>query len=124
MSKPFTDVLREINGGSFADELTEALSELILVCRSTGKVGEITMKLKLKPGKAMAPTMTVLHDLKVKAPEFERPEQYFYVKGDNTLLLNDPNQRSLDLRVVKNDQGEVREIVDTETGEIRPAATA
>lgn len=124
MSRAFTDIIREINGGAFADELTEELSDLILACRSTGKSGELTLKIKLKPGKAQAPTMTVLHDLKVKAPEFERPEQYFYVTGNNSLLLNNPNQGKLDLRAVQTERGELRETVDTDTGEIRPVATA
>lgn len=123
MSRAFTDVVRDIDGGALAEELTDQLSELVNACSNTGKSGELTLKLKVKPGKAQSPIVTVLHDVKVKAPEFDRREQYFFIGGGASLVLENPQQGKLDLRGVDRDRGEVKglgdgETVDPETGEI------
>lgn len=123
MTRAFTDVVRDIDGGALAEELTEQLSELVNACSNTGKAGELTLRLKVKPGKAQSPIVTVLHDVKVKAPEFDRREQYFFIGGGASLVLENPHQGKLDLRGVDRDRGEVKglgagERVDEETGEI------
>lgn len=107
--RPFTDVLRDINGGKFADELSEAMSDLVASCASTGKGGELVLKIKLKPAKGGNTVMTIDHDFKVKAPEFDRPQQFFFVAHGNTLVTENPQQRGLPFR----------EVVDRETGEIK-----
>lgn len=126
-SKPFTDVLREIAQGRLVEELTDEMHELVQACMQTGKQGEITLKLKLKPGKAQAPTMTVLHDVTVKVPDFDRPEQYFFVDRSNTLTVQNPNQHPLPLRDAEQARGVMREadgsLVDRETGEVLSAAS-
>lgn len=104
MSRPFTDTLRDIAGGALAEELTEALSELVNDCRNTGKSGELVLKLKFKPGKAQSPVMTVQHDVRVKSPDFDRPDQYFFIGNGASLLLNNPDQGKLDLRQVGSDR--------------------
>jgi hypothetical protein len=38
--------------GTLTDDLTKALNELTLKCSDTGRAGELTLKLTLKPGKA------------------------------------------------------------------------
>ena len=120
--KPFTDVLRDIAQGRLVEELTDHMNELVHACMQTGKQGEITIKLKLRPGKAQAPTMTVLHDVNVKAPDFDRPEQYFFVDRSNTLTVHNPDQHKLPLRDAAQDRGVMREadgsLVDRETGEV------
>ncbi len=123
--KPFTDTLREINGGKFSEELTEAFAALILDVASTQKQGSITLNIKLKPGKGSGKVMTVEHDFDVKSPQFDRPSDYMFVAG-NALVLDNPDQRKLDLReVTASAPTEFREVkVDKETGEILDPAAA
>ena len=116
--KPFTDTLREINGGKFSEELTEAFAALILDVASTQKQGSISLNLKLKPGKGSGKVMTVEHDFDVKSPQFDRPSDYMFVAG-NALVLDNPEQRKLDLREISAAvPTEFREVVDQSTGEV------
>lgn len=120
--RPFTDVLRDINDGEFANELTEALADLILACSSTGKAGEISVKLELKPAKGSGAVMSIEHDYIVKAPEFDRPQQFFFITNGNTLVTENPHQQGLPFREVV-DRG-TSETLDDSLGEVRFVATA
>lgn len=110
--RPFTDLIRDINDGKLADELIQGLAEVVAACLATGKPGAITLSLKLKPGKGGSTVMTIEHDTKVKAPEFERPQQFFFIAQGNTLVTENPEQMRLPFR----------EVVNTETGEIKTVA--
>ena len=44
MSRPITDTLRFLQGGTFLDEASDAMAELVSAVDSTGKGGEITIK--------------------------------------------------------------------------------
>lgn len=114
--RPITDVLRDLNGGKFIEELTDALQELALSCRGTGKPGSMTISLKMKPGKGGASIMTLEHDFKVKSPEFERPSDIMFVTKGGDLVCQNPDQGTLPLRIV--------ETVDRSTGEIREVVAA
>lgn len=116
MSKSFTDTLREINNGKFAEELTEAFADLVLSTNTVGKSGSITLTLKMRPAKGGNGVMTLEHDFKVKSPEFERPVEYMFVANGNTLVRDNPTQRKLDLHEVRNPDAQT--VVDPETGEI------
>lgn len=50
--RQFIDTLNSLRYGQLHDELTNNLHELTKACSETGKVGELTLKIKLKPGKA------------------------------------------------------------------------
>lgn len=124
--REFSDVLRDINGGRFAEELTEALADLVASTASTGKSGTITVSLKLKPGNGAGKIMTVEHDVKVKSPDFDRPTEYMFIAGGNTLVRDNPEQKKLDLRDVTPRKASATEVIDIddETGEIVNAAAA
>jgi len=109
MSRLFTDILRDINAGKFNEELSDALAEIVAACTATGKTGELTVKLKLKPAKGSQTVMTIEQDYKVKAPEFDQPQQFFFVTGGNTLVSDNPEQRKI----------EFKEVIDRNTGEIK-----
>lgn len=49
--RPFTDTLNALRFGTLSDELTKALNELTQKVTDTGKSGDLTLKLSLKPGK-------------------------------------------------------------------------
>lgn len=124
MARSFTDVLRDINNGKVAEELTDELADAVAAAKSTGKSATLTLTLKLKPGKGGSDVMTVEHDIRVKTPEFERPPTYLFVSRDNSLHVTNPAQRDLELRGVEKEDAPVREVVDTSTGEIRPVEAA
>lgn len=121
--KPFTDTIREINGGKFAEELNEALQELVLAVRDVGKAGVlIKVEIKLKPTRGGA--FEIEHDFTVKSPDFERPSDIMFPTADGSLVRNNPAQAALDLRAVEAPSGPIREVVDQNTGEIKPVAAA
>lgn len=130
MSRPYTDVLRDINGGKFAEELTEALAEVVESCAATGKTGSITVVLKLKPAKGSGKVMTIEQDYKVKSPEFDQPQQFFFIANGNTLVADNPDQKKLPFRDVMAERNDVKAApvagvdFDEKTGEVLPAAAA
>lgn len=115
MSREFCDTVRDLNSGEVAKELTEQFSELVAACSSTGKAGTLTLQIKLKPSKGSSKTMTVEHDVKLKAPAFDRPPDHLFVVNGNTLVAYNPEQKKLDLRDVKRDPAP---LVEPSTGEI------
>jgi len=127
MSRPYTDVIRDINNGKFADELTDALSDVVASCVATGKPGTLNVTLKIKPAKGSAKVMTIEQSYKAKAPEFDQPQQFFFVANGNTLVVDNPDQKKLEFRDVVADRNGLKpgEKFDTATGEIvQAAATA
>jgi hypothetical protein len=119
----FQDTLRNINLGRFAEELDQEFADLINSCKATGKKGEIIVKLTMKPGKGGARVMTVDHDYKVKSPQFDRPTDHFFVTDQGALVVDNPDQKKLDLRPIGG-RKPTSETVDPETGEILDAHSA
>lgn len=111
--RAFTDVLRDLNEGKFADECTEALQEVVSSAMSTGKGGALSITLKIKPGKG-GNVMQIEHGINVKSPEFERPTDYMFATTNGDLVRESPNQPRLPFR----------EVVDSATGEIKQVAAA
>lgn len=118
----FTDVLRDIQGGSLVDELTEALAEIVAHVKATGKKGEIAIKLTVKKAKGHETVMSLDADYKAKVPAFERPSTTFFATQANALVSENPEQKKLAFKDVKNPAGTVREITDPATGEVRQVA--
>jgi hypothetical protein len=107
--KPFIDTLNAIRYGNLHEELTDKLSELTKACSETGKVGELTLKIKLKPGKAGQ--MEILDEIKAKIPEFERGSTILFTTPEGNLQREDPRQMKLEgLRVVDQESGEIKEV--------------
>lgn len=127
MTRPVTDVLRDINAGHFVDEIDEALAEAVGAVRATGKKAEITIKLTLKKAKGHDAVINVEHDLKTKVPEFERPSSVFFATNQNALVSDNPEQRPLAFRKVGGTDAapaKVVETVDQATGEIKRVGAA
>ena len=124
MSRAFTDVLRDVQSGRFADELTDELRELVSHVRSTGKKGELTIKIKVAKAKGHDTVMTLDADYKTTVPKAERPATIFFATNNNALVSDNPDQKKMEFRDVKATRGEVREVVDPSTGEIKSLQTA
>lgn len=107
--KPFIDTLNALRYGQLHQELTDRLHELTQACSETGKVGELTLKIKMKPGKAGQ--MEIIDELKTKLPEFERGSTILFTTPEGVLQREDPRQLKLEgLRVIDQDTGEIKEV--------------
>lgn len=120
--KPFTDTLREIGGGKFAEELNQEFQKLVLAVKDVGRSGSLSVTIKLKPNRGGA--FEIEHDYNVKSPQFERPTDIMFVTSDGALVRNNPAQGTLPLRDVTPapSPSPPIEVVDTKTGEIRSVA--
>lgn len=94
MSKSFFDTLRTLRKGKTVIELDDAVTELIEKVKSTGRAGELTLKIKVKPvGKGGdVDQVNVEDDVVMKLPRFERGVTMFFVTDDNSLVRTDPRQ--------------------------------
>jgi hypothetical protein len=109
--RPFSDTLTAIRFGGLADELSDALNELTNACAATGKVGTITMTIKLKPGKAGQ--MEVIDDVKIKLPQHERGSTLMFATPEGNLQREDPRQMSIEgLREVARPSAAVKEVAN------------
>ena len=109
MTRPFTDTLNALRYGTLNDDLSTALNELVDKCSATGKVGELTLKIKLKPGKGGQ--IEVFDDIKVSAPKEERGSSIMFVSPEGNLQREDPRQLQIDgLRSVNMETGELRRV--------------
>jgi hypothetical protein len=108
--KPFTDTLREIEGGTFVDELTKATYEMVKAVREVRKPGVITIKIGFEPtGRG---TVTLHSKVESKTPQHDRMPTTFFLTAEDTLLRDDPAQEKLPLRAVGDDDGPIRAIRD------------
>ena len=108
--RPFTDILRELGAGQTLDTLTEDLSDVVAAVRATGKQGEVTLKLTVKPNGAHG--VAVADKITSKIPKEDRGETLFFTDDDGGLHRRDPRQDELPLRQV---HGATH---DPETGEV------
>lgn len=112
--RPFADFLQEISNGQSHTELSDSLNELVQAVALIGKGGTLTYVIKVSPaGRNAEATVMITDEIKLKAPEGERPDSVFFVDKDGNLSRHNPAQIRLPLREVP---GGV--IVDSETGEI------
>ena len=110
MPRPFFETLRELRGGTTIDELGNALAEVVTAVESTGKPGELVLRLKVRPprkGAATASYLTIEDDVTTKVPRRDREDTVFFPLPDGSLTRQDPRQRELELRGVDTTTGEI-----------------
>ncbi|MFL0806711.1 MAG: hypothetical protein K6L60_05435 [Oceanobacter sp.] len=101
-SNLFATVIAQLQNGTTQAEASEMLSELVSACRMTNKVGEMNLKIKVRPD---GNGQYFLEDqLTSKAPKMERGKTLFFGTPDGNLTRTDPKQRSLPLREVDDTQ--------------------
>lgn len=91
--RPFADTLTAIRFGSLAEDLSTALNQLTTACVETGRKGDLTLKLTLRPGKAGQ--LEILDDIKVKLPPAERGTTLMFATPEGNLTREDPRQMQL-----------------------------
>lgn len=93
MARQFLDTLRDIRQGAVIDELGEELAELVQAVRETGRRGELTFTLTVRPASKGNVDVLALEDsVKVKRPKPERGTSIVYAQPDGSLSRRDPRQ--------------------------------
>lgn len=96
MKRPFTETLKDIRFGELSEELNEAINKVVLAVEDTGKVGELTLTLKLKPSSSGA--IEVIDTVKSKIPELPKDSSLFFITTEGNLVRNNPRQMELQER--------------------------
>ncbi len=99
MARQFADVLRELGGGSTYEDLTAKLAEVVEAVTQTRKVGEISIKIRVKPNGDSG--VIVTDEIKTKVPEPTHGDTVFFVTSGGSLVRQDPRQQDLPLRRVE-----------------------
>jgi hypothetical protein len=111
MARPFFETLRDLRSGHTLEDLGEQLSQIVAAVKATGKSGELTLKLKIKPPKSGGISYLMIEDsLSAKVPKLDHGDTVFFPTKDGGLSRMDQSQGELPLRGVTT--------VDNETGEI------
>lgn len=90
--RPITDILREIRKGRAVDLASQRFAELIQAVDETGKPGELTITLKVKPEKGGGSQKTIIPVVKVKVPEVDLAEGVFFSDENGDVHRTDPKQ--------------------------------
>ncbi len=96
----FNHIVDQVRFGALSDELTEKINALTIACSETNKAGEITLKIKIKPGKAGQ--MEISDIVNVKMPEYARETTLMFATPEGGLQREDPRQGKLDLSKIKD----------------------
>lgn len=93
-TKQFADVLQDLRYGTLHDELSDKLQEVVNACIDTGKVGSITLSIKLKPGKSGE--LEIIDTVKAQIPELEKGTSIMWATPEGNLQRQDPRQMTID----------------------------
>lgn len=98
--KAFAVFLQELCDGRTHAELSDQLATLLERVKETGKGGELTLKLKVKPAGRGADVDKIVigESVTLKLPNPERGEDFFWLTEDHDLSRNHPRQGNLELR--------------------------
>jgi len=107
----FNATVAQLRNGATQIEASEMLNELVRACRDTNKVGELTLKIKVRPDGSTG--QYFLEDqISCTIPKPERGKTLFFGTPEGNLQRTDPNQKNLDLRSV-DDNRQVQSIDDS-----------
>ena len=108
--KSFNDTLNALRYGTLHDELTDAINKLTDDVTRTGKVGALTLSIKLKPTNNSG-QIEIIDDLKVSTPKETKGTTIMFATPENNLQREDPRQQSIEgLRSVDMETGELRRV--------------
>lgn len=93
--RPITDILRDIRRGRAVEQATRLLGEVVRAVDETGKPGQVTITLTVKPEKGGGSQKTIIAAVKAKKPEGDIPEAVFFSDGDGDLHRADPAQNEM-----------------------------
>lgn len=98
-NKAFSIILQDLRDGRVHAELTQQFSDLLSKVQETGKAGEITLKIKIKPTtRGDVDKVTISDAITLTLPKPERGEDMFFLTDECDLSRNHPRQGNLELR--------------------------
>lgn len=100
MSRNFTDVIGDLQGGRVHQELTDQLNDLIKEVMEHRKAGSISLTIDVKPNAANQ--VEVKDKITVKLPQADRMKTMFFTNEEGDLLRRDPRQPDLPLKSVSD----------------------
>lgn len=103
-------IMSEFNKGRFLITAGEMTQEVIDACADTNLKGTITIKLEVKPVGRDRDTQRVnqieiLPSITITKPKHPNKPKFFFLKEDNTLTGNDPDQDELKFEEEKTTNG-------------------
>lgn len=98
MIRPITDTLRHIGGGVFIDIASDKMSELVAAVDSSGKSGKLTLEVKVKKA-TRGGAMHITGTMRLTKPAEEPMEAMLFATPEGNLVVDDPHQQKLDLKV-------------------------
>jgi hypothetical protein len=108
-SRSFNDTIVALRYGTLHDDLTTELNALVAKVANSMKAGELTLKLKLKPGKGGQ--IEIVDDIVVKAPKEEKGTSIMFATVEGNLTREDPRQMQIEgLRSVDMETGELKKV--------------
>ena len=109
MPRPFFETLRELRSGRTLEDLAAEVAQIVAAVRTTGKSGELTLKLKFKPPKqGSAQYLTVEDSIAAKLPKLDHADTLFFYTKDG-LSRQDPTQEELKFVSVDRETGEIKD---------------
>lgn len=90
MSRPFHDVMGEIDGGQLLDELTAAYAEITRAVMEVGSKGELNIKLSFKRNKHGQILLET--EVKKSVPKVGIAATIFFANEEGSLSRRDPRQ--------------------------------
>ena len=104
MIRPITDTLRHIGGGVFIDTASDKLAELVAAVDQSGKSGKITLDITVKKA-TRGGAMLLSGKVRMTKPADEPLEAMLFATPEGNLVTEDPNQKTLDLKVIGKEGG-------------------
>ena len=103
--RPITDTLRKIGRGSFIDQASDELAELVRQIEETGKAGALVLHIRVsKANRGGALIVEGKHELKL--PKAPPSDALMWATPEGNLVDRDPAQHELPLRDVSADSAE------------------
>lgn len=93
MAREFTEILSELRAGAIAERLSEELQDVVAAVIETSMVGDLTLKLKIKPDGER--TVEVTTEIKAKVPRKPLGSSIFFADTGGNMTRDDPRQREM-----------------------------
>jgi len=98
-ARPITDTIRHIGGGTFIDNASDMLAELVGAVDNSGKTGKITLEISVKKA-TRGGAMIVTGKVRMSKPADEPLEAMLFATPEGNLVVDDPHQQKLDLKAI------------------------
>jgi hypothetical protein len=95
-TRTFEQLIKEQRNGGLHAELSEAIADVAFAVTEHEKAGQVALVIKIAPGETPG-TVTVADEVRVKAPEQDKPKTLFYTDDAGNLSRRNPRQAELPL---------------------------